>query len=632
MEPSRQILWNVGSSSFLWIAGVVTVLSLVVGFALRTAAWRRGRKGLPKDRRRSRLLALLRLVMMQEKGIVRGHRYVMMHRCVFYGMLLLFLGSLLIGLEMHFGLNFLRGTTYVVFSLILDLAGLAVLVGVCLAAYQRYIVKPDRLESNPGDAFFLAMLAAVALSGFLLKGMRLFAASGDGWAFWSPVGGVVAALAAKMSATEGARHFHRLVWYGHATLAFALIALIPWTKFLHIFVVPLSHYLSLPWAERASLPQPPDDGQSAKGILADCTRKQLIEADACIECGRCKRRCPIYQAELSFAPMTLMKNMKRLLHRGKLSSPLMDVIDESALWACTGCRSCEERCPANGAHASAIVDIRRSCTAVGQASTAAAARYAENEARLALPGDRSAVPRDRDVYIWPGCHAEKTGSNGVVQRLADILKRAGLSAAVLAPPACCGGPVRRLGNEPLFLKMAMANIHYLNAIREKTIVTHCPHCFNTLKNEYPGLGGEFHVMHHSRHLAGLLSEGRLKTAKDLSLKVVFHDPCFLGRYNQEFSSPRKLIAAVDGLAFREIKHNRMKSICCGSGGGIAPPEIALSNSRNRVREAVKAGAEAIVACCPYCEENLAAAARSEYPEKPPGVMDVVAVFGEGEDV
>jgi nitrate reductase gamma subunit len=230
MEPSRQIMWNIGNHFFLDVATTVAAVSLVRGFAVRIGTWRRGKEGVPAGNCRTRLFTAFRTIVNQ-KGMIRGRMYLIMHRCVFYGMFLLFAGSVMVALEMHYGLNFLRGATYLAFSLILDVAGIAVLVGTGLAAYKRYVIRPDRLESDAGDAFLLIMLAAVVLSGFLVKGQRIFATS-DPWAAWSPVGSAVASLLAKTINTESAAGFHTALWYGHAALAFTLIALIPWTKLL----------------------------------------------------------------------------------------------------------------------------------------------------------------------------------------------------------------------------------------------------------------------------------------------------------------------------------------------------------------------------------------------------------------
>lgn len=626
MEPSRQIMWNIGNHGFLKAATALAVASLAVGLAVRIAAWRRGTKGAAAGNRRARLVAALSAIATHE-GMIRGRMYLVMHRCVFYGTLLLIFGSVMVALEMHLGLKLLRGATYLAFKLTLDVAGVAVMVGAGLAAWKRYVVRPGRLESSAGDAFLLVMLTVAVLSGFLVQGLRLIATS-DPWAAWSPVGNAIAWLLGKTIGSQRATAFHAELWYGHVALAFTLIALFPWSKLLHLLAVPLNLYLSVPWAERASLSAPPDGSTAATGTIADCSRKQLVEADACVTCGRCKKLCSIYQGGIPFAPITMMKNMRSLTRRGNRRAPLRGVVvSEAALWSCTGCRSCEERCPMGGEHAARIVDIRRGAIGMGEAPQAVVARFTENETALLYAEKRRTVPdRNADVYLWPGCRDAETGEDAVLSALLTLLDRAGLAASVLEPPACCGGTIRRLGNESLFRRDAVANLGYLNAIEGKTIVTPCPHCFNTLKNEYPRFGGNFRVMHHSEYLAGLVAAGKLGAAKDFSLTATYHDPCFLGRYNDEFSAPRKLIGSAQGISLLEMKHNRRKSFCCGSGGGTVTEATALPNGRERLRQAVKEGAEAVITGCPYCRDNLAKAALEECPEKPLPILDIVELL------
>lgn len=626
MEPSRQIMWNIGSHSFLDACAAIAAASLLAGFSTRVSSWLRGRKGISAGDITPRLHAVLRALCIQ-KGMIRGGMYLAMHRGVFYGMLLLFAGSLMVALEMHLGLDFIRGTTYLVFTMALDCAGIAVLAGLGLAAYKRYVIRPDRLESDAGDAFLLIMLAGVILSGFLVKGLRIVATS-DHWAAWSPVGHAAATVLGKTMTTEQAKHVHHLAWYGHAALAFTLIALIPWTKLLHLLSVPLSIFLSVPWADRASLPSMFAASYPGTLTLADCSRKQLIEADACIECGRCKKLCSIYQRGIPFAPVTLMKNLRKLSRREKWDSSLaVAAIDEEALWSCTACRSCEERCPMEGEHASGIVGIRHGQAERKQTPEFAAARFAENKASLASAADSFTLPHgNSDVHIWPGCRESTADQSATLQSVLNLTRKAGVTATVLEPPSCCGGPIRRLGNETLFRRNAVANIAYLKAIEGSTIITCCPHCFNTLKNEYPLLGSGIRVMHHSQYLAGLLAAGKLPSGKSMSLKTAFHDPCFLGRYNGEYDSPRKLIRSIDGLALLELKHSRQKSLCCGSGGGTVPREVAAANGRKWIRQAVKEGVEAVVTGCPYCLEILSAAAREESKGKPVLVVDVAGLL------
>lgn len=625
MEAYRQILWNTGNHRFLDIATLLAVASLLAGCAVRAAAWGRGLPGPPLKNRLARLQVVLAGTFNQ-RGMIRGRIYLIMHRCVFYGMLLLLFGTLLVAVELHLGLPLLHGAAYLAFTLILDLAGVAVLVGICLAVYKRYFLRPARLESHAGDALFLVLLTAVILSAFLVKGERIYATASP-WGAWSPVSDAVAWCLGCIIPVHNATAFHAAFWYLHVTLAFALILLLPWTKMLHILSIPLNLYLSDPWESRGAL-APPPSGSPLAGTIADCTRKQLVEPDACVECGRCKKLCTIYQGGVPSAPFTMMKNMKVLMRNRSRSTPLVgSVLTPQALWSCSGCRSCESRCPMNGEHAQRIVSIRRSALERGSLPEYVRERFAKSGAALALPRERHALPDPQaDVYLWAGCHQESEAGDGTFQALAGILREAGINAQQLEPPACCGGPIRRLGNESLFRRAALANIDYLNYCRQKIIVTHCPHCFNTLKNEYTQLGGDVRVVHHTQYLLGLMAQGTLPRGRDFPLRVTFHDPCFLGRYQEEFAAPRKLIAAAEGITLVEMKHNRMKSFCCGSGGGTVDHGIALANGRDRVSQALKEGAAAIVTSCPYCRENLAAAALLEGSEMVVEVLDVTELF------
>lgn len=631
MEASRQILWNVRSLNFLTIAGILAVVSLAVGMGVRWGAWFRGRRGSPVGNRRGRWQNLVNVVLSQ-KGMIRDPRQLTMHRCLFYGALLLFAGTLLVALDVHFGLRVLRGNVYLAASLILDMAGLALLVGVALACHKRYVVRPERLESGPGDALALALLFVVPLSGFLVKGARQLATS-DPWANWSPVGNGAALLLGLVAPPSALPRLHEILWLGHAGLALSSVALLPWSKLLHMVAVPLNHFLSRPWAEGGVPAVTSFDSLPPTGRIGDFTRKQLLEADACLNCGRCRKLCVMYQAGQATAPVNVMNNLKRLLHSGRYSTPTVPaVIPDGALWACSGCRSCEDRCPMNGAHSARIVDIRRARTSMGQAPPEVAARFGDNETTLstAVGGARRQAPAEKaDVHIWPGCRERSASLDATLTLLVRLLTKAGVTVRLLEPHACCGGPVRRLGNESLFLRQAAANIHYLNSLRGATIITPCPHCFTTLSNDYGPLGGRFTVLHHAHYLAGLLAEGRLSQAGTGSRPAVFHDPCFLGRYHGEFSAPRKLIGAAGELTLLDMKHSRMKSFCCGSGGGTVPRAVALSNGRTLVSQALKAGAEAIVTACPYCRDNLSASAREENREKPLRVLDLVELFEPG---
>lgn len=626
MEASRQIMWNIGSSRFLDICTFITAVSLAVGFSKRIRSWLGGRKAATSGLVGGRLRALLRAVSSQ-KGMIRGGMYLGMHRCLWYGMLFLFAGTVMLAVEMHLGVNFIHGAVYLIFGLIVDLAGIAVLIGISLAVYKRYILKPDRLESGVRDALPLILIAVVVLSGFLLKGMRILATS-DPWAAWSPVGHAAALMLGIPFEQHSALRFHRFFWYGHAAMAFTLIALVPWTKMFHMVSVPFSIFSSFPLTMRMAAGATSGDIVRGTRTVADCTRKQLIEAEACIECGRCKKLCPIFQSGSSFAPIILMKKLRNLVRKGRRHSPLVgSAIDAAALWSCTLCMSCEERCPMDGEHGSGIVAIRRGEIEGSRIPEAIASRFDKNMAALEDVSGCSKTPQPGfDVYIWPGCGETDTDQSAILQNLQCLLKKAVVNYTVLEPPACCGGPIRRLGNEPLFRQNASLNIRYLENLKNTIIVTCCPHCFNTLYNEYPDFGTGVKIMHHTQFLAGLMTDKKLLLSQSNGLKAVYHDPCFLGRYNEEYESARASLASVEGLSLVEMKHSRQKSHCCGSGGGTVSAEIALKTGRELLDRIGKEGAEAIITSCPYCRENLQVAARQESQKSPVFILDVAEIL------
>ena len=527
-------------------------------------------------------------------------------------------------LELHFGFPVPRGAFYLLVTLTLELAGVAVLVGVGMVAYKRYVIRMTRLENRPGDLYLLVMFALIAVTGFLAKGLRLNATS-DAWAAWTPVS-YVFSRTMSMAGVDGetARYYHVFAWYLHAALAFILVASLPWTKMLHALAIPCNYLFSFSWMERAALRPPSPGNFSYDGTLSDCTAKQLMEADACIACGRCKSMCTMNLGPEPAAPVNILKKLRPFLHRGRFATAQMGaIIHESPLWSCSACRSCEDRCPMNGAHVERIVDIRRGVVATGKMPEEVRARFAANESDLAVARRDECGPQPgEELFIWPGCGEDQS----ITGRLIELVRRSGAQARLLEPPGCCGGPVRRLGNEALFRQNVAANLRYLRPLAGKIILTPCPHCYNTLTHEYPQFGGVFQVMHHTRYLAGLLANERLALKKITPLKVSIHDPCFLGRYNREFDATRNILSQIEGCQVIEMKHNRMKSHCCGFGGGTVTREAALASARERICQALDTSAAVLVTSCPYCRDNLAAAARLERQGTALPVMDIGELF------
>lgn len=605
MEAARPIFWNIGSRAFLYMCGLAMLLSVLAAVLLRVLCWSRGPGSEAPLGRRSTPWELVRTLVTFE-GIHLGHFPLRMHRCILLGFMLLVVATLLVGLQAHLGVEILRGAFYQGFGLVVDLAGLLLLAGLAMAAYKRYIKRAERLENHGEDAGVLALLALIAVSGFLLKGLRL-AATQAPWSLWSPVGGLAARVWGGLLSPDQARRAHALVWHGHALLAMGFLALAPWTKLTHTLALPAFLRMRRPVAGRLA---PGRAVGLGAGTLSELPLEAHVEADACMQCGRCRKQCPIQSEEGPASPESMLKAQRRLLQSGAWRRPLLgSVVREDALWSCTACRACEERCPMGGEHVERIVDIRRHAVSCGSVPAALAERFHSSAGpHREGPVGRVEVGAPGTLYLWPGCSAAGERGAGILRALLRLLEHAGVPVQVLAPPRCCSGTDRLLGNEALFQEALRANLDYLKPIQRERIVTPCPHCYSTLKGAYPGLG-EGSVIHHTQLLAELQAEGLLPPSADgTACRVTYHDPCFLGRYHAEYGAGRKLLREAD-VTLVEMAQSRKKALCCGSGGGGVRTASSGVNADRRLRQAIGTGAELLVTSCPHCRESLRAASR-----------------------
>ncbi|MGV8083937.1 MAG: heterodisulfide reductase-related iron-sulfur binding cluster [Coriobacteriia bacterium] len=615
MDATRQLFWNSGSPALLYIGSAVAVLVLIGGVLVNMLAWRRGRAQSPGARipLRTALWSMLTNV-----GLVCDKKHMRIHRAILWGTGILLLGSAWEGANKHFGWGLLVGPPYLAFKLVLNMAGVAVLVAIGFVVHERWINRLPRLESHFWDALPIVLLGLVVLSGFVLEGMRI-TATRDPWWFFSPIGSIFALASLPLSASQLVA-VHQGLWYGHIVIALALVALTPWTKMFHMVVMPFSIVRARPYAERG-LPRPAPSAEAAEdprdaATLGGHSRRQLIEADACIQCGRCRSWCSIHHGGLADAPVSMLDGARKLLYARAWDTPLVPAtVSADGLWACTACRTCEDHCPMLGEHVVRVVDLRRAEVRRGRVPEYAAQRFAEFEAKLERPPaavDSPAVTGDAaTVHIWSGCRVADQDAS-ILDALYQLLAEAGVTPVVLEPPACCGSPARRLGNEDLYLRSAEANIAYLRHVAPPLVVTPCPHCLVTLQQEYAELGHKINVMHHSQYLAELIASDRLalppKRASVPAKRVVYHDPCYLARYGGDTISARTVLTSTPGVELAGLRrHTGRKAFCCGDGGGTASPDAALANGRERLAQLAESGAEVVATACPYCRDHLAAA-------------------------
>jgi Fe-S oxidoreductase len=374
--------------------------------------------------------------------------------------------------------------------------------------------------------------------------------------------------------------------------------------------------------------------------LQDFSMKQLLELDACVSCGRCVKGCPAKLSGASLSPKVVIQNLKRhslemnsfFRSKNKTVNPsiIEQVISTETLWSCTTCGLCEYKCPIQIEHIKRIVDLRRSLITEGPGYPPEVQKVFKNISEVGNPwglslnskyylAKVSQVPllsdyKQTDILYWVGCFGTYESRNkNVSQVMFKLLEKAGVDYAILgSKEKCCGDSVRRLGNERLFQQLALENVSNLNQYNFKTIVTHCPHCYNTLKNDYPQFGGHYRVLHHSEYILELIKSGKITPKVANNLRVNYHDPCYLGRYNSIYNAPRDVLTSIPGLQLIEMKNNYSRAFCCGAGGGRIWMDDIKVHTINRllVTYALKNDSDILASACSLCLATLTEAVNS----------------------
>jgi Fe-S oxidoreductase/nitrate reductase gamma subunit len=698
MEPIRPILYNI-HEHYKWAEyacytlGGLAALSFGWGLWQHIKRWRLGRPEPIAGAVADRLRALLKFGLFQ--GRLASDPYaLLMHLGIFWGMVVLFIGTALATLDQDIGYlmfnwQFLRGNFYLAYKLFLDLFGVALLVGLVLAFWRRYVLKPERLKNLvyptfPLDSFYLlAILFFIGLTGFVVEALRL-AATQVPWAHWSPVGNQLAKLFQGMS-PEALRTTHFAVWSVHGLAAFTFIALVPRSKAFHLVSSAVSIWLRNLGAVGA-LPAG-DPGGVTK--ISDFTRRQLIQFDGCTWCGRCQDQCPAYASGTPLSPKNLvlkldLQLLKAAGQRGNgapaaaqaqqapqaapaassgsmpsasVASLHEGVIGAAELWACTTCRACEEVCPVFIEQPRAIVELRRYLVSQGtmdktlQDALASLNRYGNSFGKSdrmrakwtqGLPFKVKDARKEPVEVLWfTGDYAAYDPRMlEITQATAKLFQQAGLDFGILyEAERNAGNDVRRIGEEGLFEMLRDKNLQALSKVQWKNgsrlIVTTDPHTYNALKNEYPFDGNGVVVKHYTEVLDELIRSGKLVLKKKLAGRVTYHDPCYLGRYNGVYEPPRRILQAL-GLELVELPRHRNRSYCCGAGGGRIwmedTPEIKERPAENRIREAAALGdVPTFVVACPKDIAMFRDAVKTTGCEDKITVKDIAELVAEAMD-
>jgi len=616
-------------------------------FSYRVRNWERGgpdKRDITKKNGKARMGRLRAGLYMQT--LLRDPAAGIMHSMIYFGFLvLLAVTSVLeINHQLPESLKFLHGSVYEGYAFIGDFAGAVFVGGVTWAIVRRYVQRPYRIriKSKPEHAIILGTLFAIGVTGFLAEMFRIALDGRPAFEKWSFIGYPLSGLVQNLSTLSG---WHQAMWILHVLTFIAFLVILPTTMLRHIFTSPLNMYLSVKDRPKGAMKPMPNLMETeletfGASVVEDFTWKQLLDTDACTMCGRCTSVCPAHATGKSLDPREIvLKSGAVMAASGSpvVSPPigedpqivisansLFERITPEEVWACTTCKACDEACPVNIEILDKILDMRRYLTLMesdfptelGNAfrgmensgnpwgmSQTDRANWTKNLEGITIidGGD----PFTAEYLYWVGCAGSFDDKNQkVTQAMAKLLQRAGVSFAILGPSEnCTGDPARRSGNEYIFQMLATQNIETLDGMGVRKIITQCPHCFNTLGNEYPQLGGNYEVLHHSQFLEELIDSGQLDmTGAKLEERMVYHDSCYLGRHNDVYMAPRKVLGSLKGIEIVEAERNGTKGMCCGAGGARMWMEESTGKQVNveRSQELIATGATRIATACPFC--------------------------------
>jgi Fe-S oxidoreductase/nitrate reductase gamma subunit len=697
-----------GTALWMYLLTAVGVAVFLYGFYEMVKVWRMGKPFQPVSWK----VGLPRLVkaLATHSKFKQDPRPGTMHAWVFFGFVVLFIGTAIVAIDADLFEHFLHskllfGRPYLLYELVLDAFGVVFLLGVAFLFVRRNVEKPGHLHKTilherpawlrfGGDNYALLFLFGIGVTGFLLEGLRLqhqIQTDGITYASWSFVGNAVGLLAATLSPAQMLQ-VYPVLWWTHFALWTSVLAVLPWTKFKHIVTSSLNIYFHDPSRQsRPELPTPfnlpkmmadnvTDFPPVGVATIRDFTWKDRLSFDACTNCGRCEAQCPATAAGRPLSPRKLIQDLKAEMWRdyrehGKAAAnpkagdatgvpheagaadagatsnvgaatgarPLASAdgigtaLREATLWSCTTCRACVTACPVDIEHVDHIVNMRRSLVNDS--------RLDENQQRLLInltnagnpygfpasdranwlaklpdgvfvptAAEKQAAGQKVEYLWWIGCSGSYDPRNQQVTRaVATLLNAAKVDFAILGNEERCNGdPARRMGEEGRFQQSVMENLvtfqQYTPTFggegRKVKIIAQCPHCFNTLGNEYREFGADFEVVHHTQMLETLLAEGRLPLKPGAEVKITYHDSCYLMRHNGVADAPRNVLRkANNGLPVLEMAQNRKEGLCCGAGGSNMWYEVKEEKERInviRAKQAADTGADTVATACPFC--------------------------------
>lgn len=577
----------------------------------------------------------------------------MWHAFIFWGFCVISLRTVMLfgqGFKEGFVLPGFGGVLGHFYNLNKDLFTVIVFVAVCFFLIRRFFTKPQRISLSVEGIVILFTIMFLMVTDWFYDGGRIALGLDQVEFIWAPMGHLTAQLIEKLGWSSGTT-----LWISnssyliHLALILGFLNFLPYGKHFHIITAIPNVFLQNLKPYGAINPiNLEDENATTFGIdkIKEFTWKDVMDMYTCTECGRCTSQCPAYNSNKPLNPKAFLMELKEFLYDNSekiadgdeevrnsvLEKPLVpEVIDSEILWSCTTCRACEEACPVFIEYVQKIVDMRRHLVLMrGEfpAEAQATLRNIENNGNpWGIGFDERAnwaqdlgVPTlankpEVEVLYWVGCAGSFDDRNKKVSTaVVKILQEANIDFAILGPEeTCTGDPARRIGNEYLFQMLAKQNIESMGKYKFRTVLAQCPHCFNTIKNEYPQFGGNFEVVHHADFINQLIKDGKINPVKDLNEKITYHDSCYLGRYNKVYDSPREVIQSIPGVQYQEIEKSRETGRCCGAGGGRMWMEEHIGDRVNHQRfdDLKTADPQTIAAACPFCMTMITDASRDK---------------------